>query len=113
MNKKIGFASMNIALIMRMTWTLSIRRLSHCFGKFREACENALEREGKFDARGELDSDHPSIHPSIQLAIEEYKDHQGVIKSMGTVQMSQSNSNGMNNPYCNQRISLLFTMIPR
>jgi hypothetical protein len=72
MNKKIGFASMNIAIIMRMTWTLSADN-PNALANSERACENALEREGKFDARGELDSNHPSIHPSIQPAIEEYK----------------------------------------
>jgi hypothetical protein len=72
MIKKIGFASMNIAIIMRMTWTLSADN-PNALANSERACENALEREGKFDARGELDS-NPSIHPSSQPAIEEYKD---------------------------------------
>jgi hypothetical protein len=65
MIKKIGFASMNIAIIMRMTWTLSADN-PNALANSERACENALEREGKFDARGELDLNHPSIHPFSQ-----------------------------------------------
>jgi hypothetical protein len=79
MIKKIGFASMNIAIIMRMTWTLSADN-PNALANSERACENALEREGKFDARGELDSNHPSIHPSSDRGIQ--RSHQGVIKSM-------------------------------
>jgi hypothetical protein len=67
MIKKIGSAS--IAIIMRMTWTLSAEN-PNALANSERACENALEREGKFDARGELDSDHPSIQPTIEV----YKD---------------------------------------
>ena len=79
MVKKICFASMNTAIIMRMTWTLSADN-PNALANSERACENALEREGKFDARGELDSNHPSIHPSSDRGIQ--RSHQGVIKSM-------------------------------
>ena len=76
MDRKLVFAAMCMVLTLGMTWTIFVG-LPMASAKSDQACQNAIEREGKFDSRTEPDSDHPANEQGVP------RSHEGVINSMG------------------------------
>jgi hypothetical protein len=80
MDKKLVHAAMFITLAVGMISALFFNVAMASSGgdpRSARACDEMVDLEGKMDARGELDSDHPASDTGIQ------KSHEGSLKALG------------------------------
>jgi hypothetical protein len=80
MDNRIVFVAVYVALTVGMTPTLFVNvaiASSDNDPRSDRACDEMVDLEGKMDARGELDSDHPASDTGKQ------KSHEGAHKALG------------------------------